>query len=95
MPTCSVLTDKDNIYADKLGLTFTLPEKLKETYSGFGIDLEQFNGNDTWELPMSGRFLIDTNGVIRSNEVHPAPYHQTGAKRYSRIFQISELAGRA
>jgi peroxiredoxin len=66
-----VLTDKDNQYADKLGLTFTLPEKLKELYSGFGIDLQRFNGNDTWGLPMSGRFLIDTNGVLRSTEVHP------------------------
>lgn len=69
--TFPVLTDKDNQYADKLGLTFTLPDKLKELYNGFGTDLQRFNGNDTWELPMSARFLIDTSGVIRSTEVHP------------------------
>ena len=69
--TFPVLTDKDNQYADKLGLTFTLPKKLKELYSSFGTDLERFNGNDTWKLPMSARFLIDTDGVIRSTEVHP------------------------
>jgi peroxiredoxin len=69
--TFPVLTDKDNKYADKLGLTFTLPEKLKELYNGFGIDLQRFNGNDAWELPMPGRFLVDSQGIIRSTEVHP------------------------
>jgi peroxiredoxin len=66
-----VLIDKDNGYAEKLGLTFALPVKLKEVYSGFGIDLERFNGNNSWELPMSGRFIIDSKGIIRSTEVHP------------------------
>lgn len=66
-----VLTDKDNGYANKLGLTFTLPEKLKAVYQSFGIDLERFNGNDSWVLPMSGRFIIDRAGIIRNAEVHP------------------------
>ncbi|WP_163339492.1 redoxin domain-containing protein [Desulfopila sp. IMCC35008] len=69
--TFPVLEDKDNTYADKLHLVFPLPEKLKEVYNGFGIDLERFNGNDSWKLPMSGRFIIDSTGVIRNTEVHP------------------------
>jgi len=68
--TFPVLSDKDNLYADQLGLTFTLSEKLKELYSGFGLDLLRFNGSDTWELPLPARFLVDTKGVIRSREVH-------------------------
>ena len=69
--TFPVLSDKDNNYADKLGLTFTVPEKLQEVYSEFGIDLLRFNGYDTWQLPMPARFLIDSTGIIRSTEVHP------------------------
>ncbi len=69
--TYPVLTDKDNIVAQKLGLVFKVPEKLKEVYLSFGIDLERFNGNDTWELPMSGRFLINSNGIIKSTDIHP------------------------
>ena len=69
--TFPVLADKDNHYAEELGLNFALPEKLKEQYVGFGIDLERFNGNDTWELPMPARFLVDTRGVIIGTEVHP------------------------
>lgn len=66
-----VLEDKDNLYAEKLGLTFTLPEKLKDLYNGFGLDIPRFNGNDTWELPMPARFLVDTTGVIREADVNP------------------------
>lgn len=66
-----VLEDKDNAYAEKLGLKFTLPEKLKELYTVLGLDLSRFNGNETWELPMPARFLVDTHGVIMSREVHP------------------------
>ncbi len=69
--TFPVLTDKNNGFANELGLVFTLPKKLQEIYIGFGIDLQRFNGNDSWELPMSGRFIIDRNGTIRSTEVHP------------------------
>lgn len=69
--TFPVLADKDNEYANVLGLVFTLPERLKEIYLGFGIDLQRFNGNTTWELPMSGRFIIDTQGIVRNTDVHP------------------------
>ncbi len=69
--TYPVLADIDNEFATLLGLTFTLPEKIKEIYSGFGIDLPRFNGNDTWQLPLSGRFIVDSLGVIRDVEVHP------------------------
>lgn len=69
--TFPVLTDKDNSIADTFGLTFTLSKKLQEVYNNFGIDLQRFNGNDSWQLPMSGRFLIDSKGIIRSTDVHP------------------------
>lgn len=69
--TFPVLTDKDNGYASKLGLSFILPEKLQAIYTTFGIDLQRFNGNDSWELPMSGRFIIDRNSIVRNVEVHP------------------------
>lgn len=68
--TFPVLADEDNGYAAKLNLVFPLPEKLREIYSQIGIDLPRFNGTDSWELPLSGRFLIDSKGVIREIDVH-------------------------
>ncbi len=69
--TFPVLADKDNAYAKKLNLDFILPEKLKEVYKTLGIDLERFNGNASWELPMAARFIIDRNGIIRHRKVNP------------------------
>lgn len=69
--TFPVLADKDSAYAEKLGLNFTVPEKLQEVYTTFGIDLSRFNGNDSWVLPMSGRFIIDSKGTVINTEVSP------------------------
>lgn len=69
--TFPVLADKDCEYSEQLGLNFVLPEKLQEVYTAFGIDLSRFNGNDSWVLPMSGRFIINSDGIIVSSEVSP------------------------
>lgn len=66
-----VLMDKNNNYADQLGIAITLSEKLQKLYTGFGLDLHRFNGYDTWKLPLPARFLVDSEGIIRSTEVHP------------------------
>lgn len=69
--TFPVLSDTRNIIAAKFGLVFSLPADLRQVYMGFGIDLERFNGNSNWTLPMPGRFIVDQQGVVISAEVHP------------------------
>jgi peroxiredoxin len=69
--TFPVLSDAENRVAAQFGLVFTLPDGLRGLYSGFGIDLERFNGDNSWTLPMPGRFIIDRQGTIISAEVHP------------------------
>jgi len=59
-----VLSDNDNKIASAFHLTFTLPTDLKEVYQGFGIDLEQSNGNSNWQLPISATYVIDNDGTI-------------------------------
>lgn len=66
-----VLADPDNRVASQFGLTFTLPDYLQKIYQGFGIDLPRFNGNDKWQLPIPGRFIIGRDGLIKDAEVHP------------------------
>ena len=67
----SVTGDRGNRVASRFGLTFTLPDDLKNLYRKFGIDLERFNGDDSWTLPMPGRFIVDPKGIILSADVHP------------------------
>jgi peroxiredoxin len=67
----SVLSDRSNDVASKFGLTFTLPAQLKELYAKWGINLERFNGDRSWTLPLPGRFIMDRHGTIIHVDVHP------------------------
>ena len=66
-----VLADPGNNVASLYGLVFSLPEDLRTIYTSFGIELDRFNGDDLWRLPLPGRFIIGTDGVIQNVEVHP------------------------
>lgn len=66
-----LLGDANNAYARELGLVFTVPQAVQEIYSAFGIDLPGHNGDDSWTLPMPGRFVIDGGGIVRAVDVHP------------------------
>jgi peroxiredoxin len=69
--TFDLLTDRGNVYAAKLGLQFKLPDDLKQVYLSFGIDLGKSNGENSWTLPMPGRFVADTKGIVRALDVDP------------------------
>jgi peroxiredoxin len=71
-----ILSDAGNTWARSLGLIFALPEDLREVYRGFGIVLPDHNGDDSWELPLSARIVIDTNGVIRGIDANPDYTHR-------------------
>jgi peroxiredoxin len=66
-----VLSDNGNKVASQFGLVFSLPDDLRGLYSNFGIDLERFNGEDAWTLPIPGRFLLDQQGTILSADANP------------------------
>jgi peroxiredoxin len=64
----ALLSDPGNQVAKKFGLVYNLPQDLKEIYQKFGIDLEKYNGDDSWTLPVPARYIIDTTGGIRYRE---------------------------
>lgn len=69
--TFALLSDRGNQVARQYGLVWTLPEDLRQLYRSFGADLEKFNGDASWTLPMPARFLIDQDSTIRAAEVNP------------------------
>ncbi len=66
-----VLSDPGNAYARELSLVHGFPEDLKEIYLQFGLSLPDVNGDDSWELPLPARIVVDARGVIRSLESDP------------------------
>jgi len=60
-----IASDIDNTFAKKLGLVFSLSEELNKVYLGFGIDLEDSNGNSEGELPMPATIIVGKDGVVR------------------------------
>jgi peroxiredoxin len=66
-----ILWDERCIVATSFGLTFELPDDLRELYRSVGIDLAAHNGDPSWRLPVPARFVIDHAGRIASVEADP------------------------
>lgn len=69
--TFPVLTDAQNTVARHYGLVFALSDALKGLQEGFGNPLPKFNGDESWELPMPGTFVINRNGLVELAHVDP------------------------
>jgi peroxiredoxin len=71
-----VLTDLDLAYAFSLGLVFWVGDKIKEAYRQFGIDLERFQGNGGWLLPIPATIVVGKDGRIKARLVDPDFRHR-------------------
>lgn len=60
-----VLSDVGNAVARQFGLVFSLAEELRPIYEGMGIKLPNYNGDESYELPIPGTFVIGQDGTIR------------------------------
>ena len=65
-----ILSDKGGEVGAKFLVRWTAPEYLREVHRALGADLTQFNGEDSWTLPMPARYVIDQDGAIAYAEVN-------------------------
>jgi peroxiredoxin len=72
----AVLSDVGNQVAHRFGLAFTIDAEVRATHKMIGVDLPAFNGDDSWELPMPGTFLVDQAGIVRLAFVDPDFTHR-------------------
>jgi peroxiredoxin len=63
--TFAVLSDVGNKVAREFGLVFSIDEVVRGAHRHVGADLPKFNGDDSWELPMAGTFVVDQSGIVR------------------------------
>lgn len=65
-----ILGDHGGEVAAQFDLRWTLPEYLRVAHRMLGADLPTFNGEDSWTLPMSARYVIAQDGTIAYAEVN-------------------------
>ena len=65
-----LLFDEGNGIAHEYGLVMPVDKTVRPLYLQWGFDLPTFNGDDSWELPLPGTFIIDTSGTVRAAYVN-------------------------
>jgi len=71
--TYHVLSDPGNEIAKAFGVAFELPPDLRMLQRSLGLDLQQFNGDDSWVLPMPATFVVGQDGAIVYAATSPDP----------------------
>ena len=51
--------------ADQFDIKYALSPRLAKSYFNIGIRLDEYNGDDSWTLPLPARFIIDRDCIIR------------------------------
>lgn len=65
-----VLTDMDNGYAMSLGLAIWLGDELQKIIS-HRHNVPEYQGNDTWVVPIPATFVVGRDGRIKARFVDP------------------------
>jgi peroxiredoxin len=61
-----VLSDTNNKTAENYNLKYKLPDFQQAAQKRLGIELNQYNGDDAFELPVTATYIIDKNGTVRA-----------------------------
>jgi len=68
--TFPVLSDKGNVLSKQLKLTFNLKSEIIDIYNNFGLDVEKFNGDTNFELPIPATYVVGTDGLVKFAEAN-------------------------
>lgn len=72
----AVLSDVGNQVAREYRLVFTLDKVARALHAQIGADLPAYNGDDSWELPVTATFLVDQSMTVRLASVDPNFFHR-------------------
>lgn len=72
----SILQDAGGHVAAHFGVDWQVPTELRKLYLAMNVDLEKFNGEGGWVLPLPARFLIDRQQTIVYAEINADETHR-------------------
>ncbi|HEX4286723.1 MAG TPA: peroxiredoxin-like family protein [Terracidiphilus sp.] len=65
-----VLTDTNNLVAEKFGLVYTVPEYHRAYYLSILVNIPFVNGEKSWRLPLPATYVVGKDGIILYAEAH-------------------------
>lgn len=71
-----VLTDIDGGYALETNLLFWVGEEKRDAMKAGGFDIEPYQGNETWMLPIPATFVVGKDGLVKSRYIDPDYRHR-------------------
>jgi len=66
-----ILSDMDNGYAMSLNLAIWVGSEMEEYMTKIGRTLPQYQGNESWMLPIPATFVVGRDGLIKARFVDP------------------------
>jgi peroxiredoxin len=66
-----ILVDMDNGYAMSLNLVFWVGDEMRGFMSEAGVNLSEYQGNESWMVPVPATFVVGKDGVVRERFVDP------------------------
>ena len=66
-----ILTDMDNGYAMSLNLAIWVGEEMRQFMTRIGRSLPDYQGNDSWMLPIPATFVVGQEGRVTARFVDP------------------------
>ena len=69
--TFPILSDMDNGYAMSLNLAIWVGDEMEEYMTRIGRALPEYQGNDSWTLPIPATFVVGRDGRIKARFVDP------------------------
>lgn len=65
-----VLSDIDLGYALSLGLIFWVGSEVERLYRESGVELDRYQGNGSFFLPIAAKFIVGCDGLVKARHVN-------------------------
>lgn len=60
----TLLADNGNVVAKRFGLVYAFPKAVQDAYTTLGVVLPEYNGENSWTLPIPAVFVVGKDGVV-------------------------------
>ena len=71
-----ILTDVDGGYALESNLLFWVGEEKRDAMKAGGFNIEPYQGNETWMLPIPATFVVGRDGRVKARYIDPDYRHR-------------------